>query len=197
MAGSDLGPWEPLGLEAVFRIFAPAPFHWWISGGHALDLHLERTWRPHADTDVGVLRQDLETVHAFLGGWDLHVAAAGQLTPWRGAPLHAAAHQNNVWCRLTPEGPWVLDLTVGEGSEENWVYRRDPTVQVPWSTAVLRSTEGVPYLAPELQLLFKGKDLRPKEEVDAAEVIPSLDARQRDLLSRLLEPGHPWQRRLT
>jgi hypothetical protein len=94
------------------------------------------------------------------------------------------------------DSPWVLDVTIGEGSDENWIYRRDPSVVVPWDMAVLRTTEFIPYLAPELQLLYKHKGLRSKDEVDAAEVIPSLDARQRELLSRLLEPGHPWQRRL-
>lgn len=196
MPASDLGPWEPLGLDSVVETFASAPFRWWISGGHALDLHLGRTWRSHQDTDVGVVRQDLSSLRALLVRWDLQVAAAGQLTPWGGEPLEAARHQNNVWCRLTADGPWVLDVTIGEGTDETWIYRRDPSVSVPWDMAVLRTTEGVPYLAPELQLLYKSKDLRPKDEVDAAEVIPSLDARQRGLLSGLLAPDHPWQRRL-
>jgi hypothetical protein len=196
MAASDLGPWEPLGIEAVAEIFGPAPFRWWISGGRALDLHLGRTWRPHEDTDVGVVRRDLGSVHELLTGWDLHVAAAGRLTPWAGEPLEVPRHQNNVWCRRTPEGPWVLDLTVGEGSDEAWVYRRDPSIQLPWHAAVLRTSDGIPYLAPELQLLYKSKGLRPKDDVDAAEVIPALDARRRALLARLLEPDHPWRSRL-
>lgn len=58
---------------------------------------------------------------------------------------------------------------------------------MPWDIAVLRTAEGTPYLAPEL---------RSKDGVDAVEVIPCLNAQQRDLLSRLLESNHPWQRRL-
>jgi hypothetical protein len=135
----------------VVEVFAPAAFRWWISGGHALDLHLGRTWRSHEDTDVGVVRHDLRSVFTFLAGWDLHVAAAGHLTP---------------------------------------------SVQVPWALAVLRTTDGVPYLSPELQLLYKSKGLRPKDDVDAAAVIPHLDDRQRELLARLLEPDHAWQRLL-
>jgi hypothetical protein len=196
MPASEFGPWEPLGLDSVVEAFSSAPFQWWISGGHALDLHLGRTWRRHEDTDLGVMRRDLSSLHAHLFRWDLHVAAAGQLTPWRGEPLDVDHHQNNVWCRVNADGPWVLDVTIGEGSDRSWIYRRDPSVSVPWDMAVLRTAEGIPYLAPELQLLYKSKGLRPKDEVDAAEVIPSLDARQRELLSRLLKPDHPWQRRL-
>ena len=57
----------------------------------------------------------------------------------------------------------------------------------------MRTSEGVPYLAPELQLLFKSKVPRPKDDIDAAEVIPALDVTQRTFLARRLEPDHPWQ----
>jgi hypothetical protein len=197
MAAPELGPWEPMDLASVVERFAPASFPWWISGGHALDLHLGRSWRDHEDTDLGIVRHDLGAFRALLAGWDLHVATVGQLTRWHGEPLELARDQNNVWCRLFADGPWVLDVVVGEGSAERWIFRRDPSVQVPWDMAVLRTAEGIPYLAPELQLLYKSKGLRAKDEVDAAEVIPTLDARQRDLLSRVLDADHPWQRRLT
>jgi hypothetical protein len=196
MSAPELGPWEPLGLDCVVETFSSAPFRWWVSGGHALDLHLGRTWREHEDTDVGVVRSDVPELSALVSHWDVYVAAAGQLTPWRGEPLKSARQQNNLWCRLTGDGPWVLDVGIGEGSDDCWIYRRDLSVQVPWAMAVLRTAEGIPYLAPELQLLYKSKGLRRKDDVDAAEVIPSLDARQRSLLSRSLAPSHPWQRLL-
>ena len=196
MSAPELGPWEPLGLDAVVRTFASASFRWWISGGRALELHLKRSWRDHEDTDVGVVRDDLPALYELLSEWDIHVAAAGELTAWRGEPLDVARHQNNLWCRLTAGTPWVLDVTIGEGSKSDWIYRRDPTVQRPWDMAVMRSNGGIPYLAPELQLLFKSKDLRPKDDVDAGEVIPTLDASQRDFLEHHLQADHPWQRLL-
>jgi hypothetical protein len=197
MAASELGPWEPLEPKSVVEVFAPAAFRWWISGGHALDLHLERSWRSHEDTDIGVLRRDLGSVYSLLSHWDPHVAAAGHLSPWHGEPLDAVRRQNNVWCRPAPDRPWAFDVTIGEGSNDTWTYRRDPSVQVPWDLAVLRTADGIPYLSPELQLLFKSTGVRPKDDVDAAEVIPHLDDRQRELLSRLLEPDHAWRRLLT
>jgi hypothetical protein len=196
MAAPELGPWTPLTVESVVETFAPAPFRWWISGGHALELHLQRSWRNHDDTDVGVVRSDLSDVYELLSHWSVHVAAAGQLRPWRGEPLTLDRHQNNLWCRRTAEGPWVLDITIGEGSDENWIYRRDRSVQVPWDVAVLRTPDGIPYLAPELQLLYKSNGRRPKDDVDAAEVIPSLDARERGFVASVLEPGHAWHRLL-
>jgi len=197
MSIDEFGPWEPLELCSVVDHFSSATFRWWITGGRALGLHLGRSWRPHEDTDVGVIRSELGALHALLRDWDLHIAAAGTLSSWRGEPLEAARSQNNVWCPAAPDGPWMLDITIGEGSAECWVYRRDPSIQLPWDSAVLLSAEGIPYLAPELQLLFKSKNPRPKDDVDAAEVIPSLDTHQREFLSRLVGPDHPWQRRLS
>lgn len=152
--------------------------------------------RAHLATARGhrrrVLGRDLDALHALLSRWGLHVAAAGHLTPWHGEPLDLARHQNNVWCRRTPIRPRLLEVTIGEGSDDNWIHRGRPSVVVPWNMAVLHTTEGIPYLAPELQLLYKSKSPRSKDEADAAEVIPSLDPRQRVVLARLLEPDHPW-----
>lgn len=193
MATPELGPWQPVTVGRLVEMLAPAPFRWWVSGGHALDLHLGRSWRSHADTDLGVCRDDLPALRPLLTGWDLHVAAAGRLRPWTGAPLVAARHEDNLWCRPGPEEPWALDVTIGEGTPERWAYRRDPTVTVPWADAVLLTVDGTPYLAPELQVLFKSVHRRPKDDVDAAEVIPALDARRQSFLAARLPPGHPWQ----
>ena len=86
-----------------------------------------------------------------------------------------------------------LDVTIGEGNDDVWIYRRDPSVCVRWDDAVLRSEGAIPYLAPELQLLCKSKNVRPKDDVDAAEVIPALSEARRLRLRQLLPDDHPWQ----
>jgi hypothetical protein len=55
-----------------------------------------------------------------------------------------------------------------------------------------RTEQGVPYLAPEFQLLYKSTDCRPKDDRDA-EVVPSLAANRRTRLHDLLREDHPWQ----
>jgi hypothetical protein len=192
MSVPSLGRWDPLSVTATIDTFRDAPFRWWLSGGHALELHLGRSWRYHDDTDVGINRRDIGALPSVLAEWDLHVAAAGRLEPWKGGQLQAALHQNNLWCRRHHDGPWQLDVTIGEGDDELWVYRRDPSLQVPWAQAVLQTPDGVPYLAPVLQLLFKSKDRRDKDDTDARQVIPELDRERRDQLARLLPTDHPW-----
>jgi hypothetical protein len=73
-----------------------------------------------------------------------------------------------------------------------WVSRRDPTLRVPWSKAVLSAVE-VPVLAPELVLLGKSHGARTIDDEDATEVVPLLSPDARRFLAEHLSPTHRWQ----
>lgn len=161
-----------------------------------MELQVGRSWRDHEDTDVSIIRRDVVLLRPVLAGWDIQVAAAGRLTPWTGEELKATLHQNNLWCRRRGEGAWLLDVSISEGDDDIWIYRHDESVHFPWAEAVLWTPDGVAYLAPELQLLFKSRHLRQKDDVDAREVIPQLSAGRRNSLARLLHAEHPWRRLL-
>lgn len=178
-------------VDEVVERFAGAEFRWWLAGGRALELHLGDCWRGHDDTDVGLCRRDARGILGVLSDWDLHVASKGALAPWNGRPLRAG--ENNLWCRRTQSSPWVLDIAICDGNDAEWVYRRDPGIRRPWIEAVLTGVDGVPYLAPELQLLFKSRHVRPKDEIDARVVIPRLAPERRSWLLRHLPGDHPWQ----
>lgn len=189
----DLGPWDPLLLGELVALMDGFDARWWIAGGHALELHLGRSWRRHDDIDAGVCRSDVPRLHDLLAGWEVFVASAGRLIEWRGRPVEASRNENNLWVRR-PGGPWRFDITVGGGDDHEWVYRRDPAFRLPWDRAVLCSSDGVPYLAPGLQLLFKSENVRAKDRRDAEVVIPELDPWSLDLLDARLPRDHPWRR---
>jgi hypothetical protein len=53
----------------------------------------------------------------------------------------------------------------------------------------------IPYLAPEIQLLYKAKGRRPKDEADFMHTLPALDRERRQWLRNALtmaHPRHPW-----
>jgi hypothetical protein len=193
---NDLGIWDPLLPHAAASLFHPVPFPWWIAGGWAIDLFVGQQTRPHDDLDVLVLRRDLLAVQAALVGWDLHAAdPPGTLRPWRSGEILAQLI-HDIWCRPTPASPWALQLMVADHDGERWLYRRDPRVGRPISELGRRSAEGYPYLAPEVQLLFKASpNRRPKDEHDFATALPLLDVGSRGWLASALDtwrPGHPW-----
>lgn len=191
---SPLDGWRPYPVHDLAPLFAGAPFRWWVSGGIALELHCGRTWRDHADTDIGVLRKDTAAVYEWMDGWELAVAAGGVLSTWSGRPLSEGEH--NIWARRSGERDWEIDFTVGAGTNDQWVYRRDSRISRAWRTAVLYTDSQLPYLAPDIQLLFKSKTPRAKDEDDAGRAIPLLGFSERSFLAANLPAEHPWQRLL-
>jgi hypothetical protein len=189
----ELGPWTPLPVGDVGRLLRDAPLRWWFTGGVALELHVGTSWRAHEDVDVGIRRCDAAALYGHLSGLEVCVAAAGVLRPWHGEELAAQASENNLWVRSRDSALWILDVAVGEGDDTSWIYRRDPRIRRPWDEAVLATPDGLPYLAPELQLLFKSKAPRPKDDQDLREVLPLLEPVRRRSLLGLLPTSHPWR----
>jgi Aminoglycoside-2''-adenylyltransferase len=182
----------PLSVGEVAELFSGLDVPWWFTGGHALEMHCGRGWRDHDDIDVGISREHAGGLASLPDDWEVQVAAAGTLRPWDGAVPAARRSENNLWLRQGG-GPWRLDIAIGEGDADAWIYRRDPSLRVPWDVAVCHSADGTAYLTPALQLLFKSKDVRPKDDVDAAEVIPTLDAWGVALLDVRLRGSHRWR----
>jgi hypothetical protein len=188
----EFGPWVPLAIDDVAQLLDPLGLLWWVAGGHALDLHVGSSWRTHDDLDVGVRRSDAPLLAPLLDDWRVEVAADGRLTPWFGQPLDAAANQNNLWIGHR-DGAWALDVLIGEGDDERWIYRRDPNLSLPWKEVLAQAPTGERYLAAWLQLLFKSRGNRAKDRDDAAVVIPTLRDDDRTRLAHWLPDEHPWQ----
>ena len=122
--------------------------------------------------------------------------------PFRSWPLDEAldADIHDVWCRTTPTQPWALQLMLADTKDDSWLFRRMPTIRRSIDTIGCGAGSGIPYLAPEIQLLYKAKRPRPKDEADFAQVLPALDQERRQWLSTALavaHPGHPWLECLT
>lgn len=195
--GEELGSWRALSVEEVVTVLAGCSAQWWVAGGWAIDLHLRRQTRAHTDVDVLVLREDLPELRRCLRGWDLHAAdPPGHLRPWPAQEaLPAGVH--DIWCRQRPEDPWQLQLMVDDTAGQEWIYRRDPRIRR--SVGELSgpaSKTGRAVLAPEVQLLYKTDQPRPKDEVDFHAVLPALSIVQRawlDTALALTAPAHPWR----
>lgn len=193
----DSTRWEPLTPEQVRDLFRDATFPWYVAGGWALDLFLGRQSRAHADIDIAVFRDDAEKVREALKGWELFIAEGGTLTPWRSGQLPKAA--NALWGRERGKDAWQIELVVEERVGDRWTYRRNPDIGLRAVDIGRRTEEGIPYLRPDIQLLYKSKGARPADETDFLTVLPRLDAAQRAFLIAGLwtaSPGHRWLGRL-
>ena len=183
-------------VEAVALELKDASFPWYISGGWALDLFLGRVTRMHHDVDVMIpylAQMELRT-HLTERNWKLLTPFEKRLEIW---PPHMQLQLPRHQVHAHREGEF-LDFLLAD-MEGVWHYRREPSILRSLERIGLRTDSGIPYLAPELALLFKSKNTsnqeRPKDQLDFEKVLAHLDGERRAWLRWALaatSPGHPW-----
>ncbi len=194
MANASFGPWEPLSVGEVSEVFASFPGQWWIAGGWAIDLWIGRQTRQHEDIDVLICRTDQAALFDLLPGWEIHAAGMPNgLTLWEPAtPFPAEVH--DIWCRPRADAPWTLQVMLLETEGDRWIFRRDSRIGGPLDR-LGHLRDGVPFLVPEVQLLFKSKAQRAKDQADLQNVLQTMpEDRIRWLLAALAlhDPGNSW-----
>ena len=197
--GTSAHNWSPLSVDAVAGVFAPVSAPWWIAGGWALDLFLGTTTREHEDIDVLVLRRDQLVVQAHLcADWELFKTkqpTPSRLAPWpRGEFLHRPI--DDIWVRRPGASAWSFQIMLTDAEGDEWVYKRLPTIGGPIAEMGLMTSEGIPYLAPEIQLLHSARSALQKNRDDFERVLPTLSAKQANWLLKCLQAeyseGHAY-----
>lgn len=198
----DVGNWANLTPEEVATLLEGMDAPWWIAGGHAIDLFLDRKLRDHADFDVAVPRRVQPLLRDHLSGWDLkscrNPSDPSDLKVWEHGDW-VPTGDRSVLCRPTVERPWQIEVMLLDILEDEWVLRRNPTVTLELDRVGRRTASGLPYLTPELVLLFKAEIGRRKDQSDLDAVLPCLDGSSRRWLARAIEamsPRHSWLRQL-
>ena len=102
-----------------------------------------------------------------IGRWHLWEDLNGALRPLLpDMPVRAECEQ--LWVRRDAGSPWRMEFLIDRVSTaEEWVFKRDQSVRLPWSR-VVRVIDGIGYLGPEAALLFKAKQDREKDRDDLA-----------------------------
>jgi Aminoglycoside-2''-adenylyltransferase len=196
---AHLWAWEPVHPQELAEFLASFARPWWICGGWALDLFLDRETRRHDDLDVALLRKDQVALFDYLRAWDLHYATpAHALEPWDGRPLAPPIH--GIWARRSTEAnaPWTCEFLLNEERNGEWLFRRNEAVRRPLEE-VGDERDGVPFLRPEIALLYKAAEPTPKNDTDFALVVPHLSREASFWLLAALErcdDRHPWIDRL-
>jgi hypothetical protein len=189
------GTIELAGLRLSIAPMTGFAAPWWVAGGWALDLYLGRVTRPHGDVDLAVLRRDQAALQRHLAGWSLR-----WVEPRSGGAFHA--WRDDEWLELPAHeihgyngAGGTIEILLNEAHGDEWHFRRDLSIQRPLSRVGRTSPHGIPYLAPEIVLLYKAKEPRPSDAVDFSRVVGGLDNEQRWLLSNdiaTIDKYHPW-----
>jgi hypothetical protein len=89
-----------------------------------------------------------------------------------------------MWCPPCGDQRWSFELLLYGAHADDWVFRRLPTLRVPLDKVITRTPEGIPFLTPEIQLLYKARHPRTKDQKDLEWHRPGWDRVRTWLLRR-------------
>lgn len=182
--------WRP--EEAARRLDGVAA-PWCVAAGWALDLFHGAQRRPHEDLEIAVPAAGFAEIRERFPDHVFDAVGAGRAWPDPGEAALAAVHQ--TWLRDPATGDYLMDVFREPHDGDTWICRRDTGIRLPYDELVARTADGIPYLVPEVVLLFKAKAARAKDDGDLAAALPRLSAARRGRLGEWLErvhPGHRW-----
>ena len=201
--GIELSPDQIDGLHAkwscswtpneVAQQLAGIRTPWYVAAGWALDLFLGRQTRLHGGIEIAIPDTSFPEVRQRFTGYVFDAAGSGQI--WEDAAPEVLAAIHQTWLRDPATGNYLLDVFREPHDRGTWIYRRDEKIRYPYSDIIHHTQDGIPYLVPELVLLFKAKHARQKDQRDFDTTVPHLTPAQREALAKLLarvHPGHPW-----
>ncbi len=183
----------PLKFSEIMKDFNRP---WFIAGGWAVDLYLKRQTRRHKDIEIIIFRCDQLVIREYLKDWKFTkvVPLTGKCEPWeQGEWLNLPIHEIHVQCpdEKLPE----LEILLNECSAEFWKFRRMPEIQRPLTKVGQYTENGIPFLNPEIVLLFKAKNPNSLDEKDFSNVIEVIEKEPRDWLRQAItkiNSKHHW-----
>jgi len=211
---------EQLLAEAKM-LLEGATFPWAVCGGYALDLFLNRATRPHGDVDLCAFESDRDAILRYMlrKGWLVYeFRGQGKVRPLD-AESSSDAGRNLMCvkegCRLVEFYPCeeqgmlyhqffhtgisnldYVEFLFNKAAEGQFVFDGEKQIQHELPQAIL-FRDGLPYLAPEIVLLFKAlQPEREENQADMAQAWPAMSRRQKDWfvnsLKQRFPEGHPW-----
>lgn len=168
--------WDPLSPAQVAALMAGFDGPWWIAGATALDLFRGEPPRPGGSIEVAVLDDHWPSAAAVLDGWDLQ------------------SSDRRVMARQGSDRPWAVAFLLADRTGGDWVHPHHPEVTLPITELGLATAEGIPYLRPEVVLLWMAADADAHGD-DLTNALPALGVGPRCWLAGALDlahPGHPW-----
>ncbi|MGY9063822.1 nucleotidyltransferase domain-containing protein [Streptomyces sp. CAS3] len=186
--------WRPEQIaERLNGVSAP----WCVAAGWALDLFRGEQTRDHGDLELAVPAAAFVEIRDRFPEYAFDAVGSGKVWVDAGAEELAGTHQ--TWLRDPASGQFLLDVFREPHDGGTWICRRDQSLRLPYDAIIERTADGIPYLIPELVLLFKAKATRPKDQADFEGILPLLSQARRDALSAWLtrvHPGHGWSAKL-
>lgn len=185
--------------QSFKSIFEYYPGFWCVAGGWAIDFYLGRQTREHEDLEVVALREEQAALFTHLKSHKPQKIFSGdppKFISWHGEEIPPEEIQLRLGSM--PDRP-DFDILLTPSENGMWICRRDDTIRLPLSQIFQKTKEGIPYLVPEIVLLFKAKYAEEKDQHDFDQTIHNLDNPAKVWLRnslRKIHSDHNWLKAL-
>lgn len=142
-------------------------YPWFIAGGWAIDLFLNRETRIHENIEIGIYRKHQMKLYRYFGKNKKY---------YMNNKSRIGKHEKHEWNKEYLQLPihelyveyagMEIKLLLNEKDENSWVYRRNKEIKLDEKKVILLTGKGIPYLCPEVVLLYKTKEMRDKDRDD-------------------------------
>ena len=167
---------------------------WFIAGGWAIDLFIGKGTREHKDIEFAIFRKDQIYLKNYLKEWEFKKVVNGKFHAWESEFLELPIHEIHALNMLSGD---KIEILLNETKENNWIFRRDLRISYPLNSIWSINETGIPYLKPEIVLLYKAKNTREIDHQDFLKIKDYLDKKKKKWLKNALEihePEHKWLR---
>jgi len=210
-------------MEELNAFMANSRFPWAVCGGFALDLFLNKNIRTHSDIDICVFERDRDcvlqymldadwTVYEFRGQGKVRLLGANTPSdPGRNfmclkddcdiVKFYPCEEDGQLYHQFFHTGMkkfYYLEFLFNRVHGEYLVLDQEKGLRRKLSQAIL-VRNGIPYLAPEIALLYKASNAEKTDyQFDFEQVFPHLSDNQKAWfvhgLKTLYPNGHAWDR---
>ena len=154
-------------------------YPWFVAGGWAIDLFLNRETRVHEDIEIGIFRKNQMQLYKYFGNQKKYFIdnrnkfGKHEKHEWNKEYLQLPIHELYSRC----DG-LEIEILLNERENEQWIYRRNNKVRLDIEKAILFNVDKIPFLSPEIVILYKSKDIREKDITDINNTIGSMNKAQ-------------------
>lgn len=197
-------------------------FEYAFCGGFAIEVFLNREIRKHGDIDISAYWQDRDKIIHYMQSLGFHVyeMCGGGIAHHITDVKFQIKAKRNIFCfkdgcslvKLSPLGETdmyhldfdhigqlkldFIEFLFNNRNVDSFLYARNENISLPITQAIL-NRNGIPYLAPELVLLYKSTDTeRDGYRLDYESAIAEMTSEQKDWLQTALKvmnpSGHKW-----
>lgn len=188
-------PFAP--CRKIFHLMKNFHYPWFFAGGWAIDLHIGKVSRNHSDIEIAIFRKNQLHLKDYLKDYGFLKVINGEFLPWTNEYLELPIHEIHG---INKQNGEKLEIMLNETEDEKWKFRRDMRVSYPINKVYSHTKEGIPYLNPEIVLLYKVKNTRKKDHQDFITVKDYLSNQQKKWLRDVImihEPNHEWLKHFT